>query len=327
MELCSRAEEIGVLNCVDLEDPDISRSVSLVKQACLDSGFFHVINHGISEELMEEVFVQSRKFFALNMEEKMELLRNKKNRGYTPPLDEKLDATNQADGDYKEGFYIGIEFSEDDSQSEKPFYGPNLWPSEDLLHGWRGTMEQFHQEALRVARMVARLLALALDLEAHYFDKPEILGQPIAVLRLLHYEGRVSDPAKGIFGAGAHTDFGLITLLATDDVPGLQICEDKDSQPQVWRFVKPIKGGFLVNLGDMLERWTNGIFRSTLHRVLMGAEERYSVAFFVEPSHECVVECLPSCCSDANPPKFPPVTCERYLTQRYQETHKEVPGL
>ncbi|CAA6660977.1 unnamed protein product [Spirodela intermedia] len=301
--------ETTVLHCVDISDPD----------ACIDCGFFYVINHGISEELMEEIFVQSKKFFALPIDEKMKLLRNKKNRGYTPTLDEALDPDNQVGGDYKEGYYIGIEFSDDDPQADKPFYGPNLWPSEDLLRRWRHTMEHFHKEALRVARAVARLLALALDLGVDFFDKPEILGQPIAILRLLHYEGRVSDPLNGIIGAGAHSDFGLITLLATDGVPGLQICKDRDAQPQIWQFVQPLKGGFLVNLGDMLERWSNGIFRSTLHRVLMGTEERYSVAFFVEPSHECVVECLPSC-------MFPPVTCERYLTQRYEETHKDVAG-
>ncbi|GMP84830.1 hypothetical protein CsSME_00038202 [Camellia sinensis var. sinensis] len=130
-----------------------------------------------------------------------------------------------------------------------------------------------------------------------------MLGKPIANLRLLHYEGRVSDPMKGIYGAGAHSDFGLITLLATDDVYGLQICKDKDAKPQKWEFVAPLKGAFIVNLGDMLERWSNCIFKSTLHRVLGNGQERYSIAYFVEPNHDCLVECLPTCLSQENPPK------------------------
>lgn len=239
-------------------------------------------------------------------------------------LDEILDQENQVNGDYKEGYYIGVEVPEDDPRAQKPFFGPNLWPSEDLLPGWRQVMEQYHREALRVAREVARIIALALDLDAGFFDRPEMLGDPIAVLRLLHYEGKASNPESGIFGAGAHSDYGLITLLATDDVMGLQICKDRDAQPQKWEYIAPVKGGFIVNLGDMLERWSNCVFRSTLHRVIVDGRDRHSIAYFVEPSHECLVECLPTCTSETNPPRFPPVTCAAYLTQRYKDTHTDL---
>ncbi|XP_058074184.1 2-oxoglutarate-Fe(II) type oxidoreductase hxnY-like isoform X2 [Magnolia sinica] len=318
------SSRISALNCIDLSDSDIRKSVSLLKQACLDCGFFYVINHGISQEFMDEVFAQSKRFFDLPTEEKMKVLRNEKHRGYTPVLDEILDPDNQVHGDYKEGYYIGVEVPENDPQAEKPFYGPNVWPSADLLPGWRQTMEKYHQKALGVAKAVARVIALALDLDGDFFDKPEMLGEPIATLRLLHYEGRASNPANGIYGAGAHSDYGLITLLATDDVLGLQICKDKDAQPQVWEYVAPLKGAFVVNLGDMLERWSNGVFRSTLHRVVVDGQERYSIAYFVEPSHECLVECLPTCKSETNPPKFPPVKCGTYLSQRYIDTHVDL---
>ncbi|KAK4391638.1 2-oxoglutarate-Fe(II) type oxidoreductase hxnY [Sesamum angolense] len=285
------------------------------QQASLDSGFFYVINHGIDKKFMDEVFSQSKKFFSLPMEEKMKLLRNEKNRGYTPVFDEHLDPVNQIHGDYKEGYYIGIEVPEDDSDSQKPFCGPNKWPCADILPTWRETMEKYHEEALEVARKVSRLIALALELNFDYFDHPEMLGKPIATLRLLHYEDRTSEPDKGIFGAGAHSDFGLITLLATDDIVGLQICKNRDAKPQVWEYVPPLKGAFIVNLGDMLERWSNDIYRSTLHRVLGNGQERYSIAYFVEPNHDCVVECLPTCQSEKNPPKFPPIKCQDYLLQ------------
>ncbi|XP_048133247.1 2-oxoglutarate-Fe(II) type oxidoreductase hxnY-like isoform X1 [Rhodamnia argentea] len=314
----------SALNCIDLSSSDIQQSVSLLKQACLDSGFFYVINHGISQDLMEEVFVQSRRFFGLPLSEKMKLLRNEKHRGYTPLFDQVLDPANQIHGDYKEGYYIGVELPEEDSGAQKPHFGPNLWPSEDVLPRWRQAMEQFGSQALNVAKVVARIIALALDLEADFFDKPEILGKPFPILRLLHYEGLISDPSKGIYGAGAHSDFGFITLLATDDVLGLQICKNKDAKPQAWEYVQPLKGAFIVNLGDMLERWSNCIFRSTLHRVIGNGQERYSIAFFLDPNHDCLIECLPTCMSEENPPKFPPILCQTYLAQRYYDTHADL---
>ncbi|XP_039166149.1 1-aminocyclopropane-1-carboxylate oxidase-like isoform X3 [Eucalyptus grandis] len=270
MDEANAADVAGVpastLNLIDLSSSDIRRSVSLLKQACLDSGFFYVINHGVSQELMEEVFVQSRRFFGLPLSEKMKLLRNEKHRGYTPLFDQVLDPANQINGDYKEGYYIGVEVPEDDPRAQKPHFGPNLWPS----------------------------------------------------------EGLVSDPFKGIYGAGAHSDFGFITLLATDDVPGLQICKNKDAKPLKWEYVQPMRGPFIVNLGDMLERWSNCIFRSTLHRVIGNGQERYSIASFLEPNHDCLIECLPTCMSKENPPKFPPVQCQTYLSQRLDDTHADL---
>ncbi|XP_028781098.1 2-oxoglutarate-Fe(II) type oxidoreductase hxnY-like isoform X5 [Neltuma alba] len=304
VEAYGGATKSSMLNCIDLSDPDIDKSVNLLKQACLDSGFFYVVNHGISQDFMDEAFAQSRKFFGLPLKEKIKLLRNEKQRGYTPVLDELLDPENQVHvGDYKEGYYIGVEVSEDDPESQKPFYGPNQWPASDILPGWRETMEKYHRQALEVGRAVGRIIALALDLGADFFDKPDMLGEPIATLRLLHYEGQTSNPSRGLYGAGAHTDYGLITLLATDDVPGLQICKDRDAKPQIWEDVAPLKGAFIVNLGDMLERWSNCIFKSTLHRVLGNGQERYSIAYFLEPNHDCLVECLPTCKSESNPPK------------------------
>ncbi|XP_042461434.1 2-oxoglutarate-Fe(II) type oxidoreductase hxnY-like isoform X1 [Zingiber officinale] len=311
------------LNCISLSEPDITKSVSLLKQACQDSGFFYVIDHGIDQDLMEEVFRQSQKFFDLPLHEKMKLLQNKKHRGYTPFLAQTSDPGNQTSGDYKEGYYIGIEVPEDDLNAEKPFYGSNLWPTTDILPGWKEIMEQYHKESLRVAKAVARIIALALNLDVGFFDKPEMLGEPIASLRLLHYGGKVSCPEKGVFGAGAHSDYGLITLLATDDVMGLQICKDKDARPQVWEYVAPVSGGFIVNLGDLLERWSNGIFRSTMHRVLLDGRERYSIAYFADPSHDCLIECLPTCKSEADPPKFPPVTCAAYMLQKLQDAYAD----
>eukprot|EP00246_Nothoceros_aenigmaticus_P018173 TRINITY_DN940_c0_g2_i1.p1 TRINITY_DN940_c0_g2~~TRINITY_DN940_c0_g2_i1.p1 ORF type:complete len:128 (-),score=15.26 TRINITY_DN940_c0_g2_i1:347-730(-) len=122
-------------------------------------------------------------------------------------------------------------------------------------------------------------------------------------------------------GAGAHTDWGVLAILATDKVPGLEICKEKDATPRVWMGVPPIDGAFIVNLGDMLERWSNNLFRSTLHRVLNPGLVRYSAAYFVDPNYNCVVECLPSCQTKDNPPRYPPVIAVEYLMERFKDTH------
>ncbi|KAH0894988.1 hypothetical protein HID58_057417, partial [Brassica napus] len=286
----------SLLTCIDLANSD-HQSVLSLKQ-----WVFYVINHGISEEVMDKAFEQSKNFFALPLEEKMEVLKNEKHR------------------DHKEGYYIGSEVPRDDPQWDYPFYGPNPWPDPDVLPGWRETMEKYHQEALRVCKAIAKLLALALDLDADYFDSPEMLRKPISTLRLLHYEGK-SDPSKGIYGTGAHSDYGMMTLIATDDVLGLQICKDRNAKPQKWEYVPSIEGALVVNLGDMMQCWSNGLFRSTMHRVILNDQNRYSIPFFLEPNHDCIIECLPTCQSESNLPKYPAIKCSTYLTQRYEEVH------
>ncbi|KAH7290204.1 hypothetical protein KP509_30G036200 [Ceratopteris richardii] len=275
---------------------------------------------------MHEVFEQSRKFFSLPVEEKAKSLRNENHRGYTPYLDETLDPANQSKGDCKEGYYIGPEAPKDAARASNCFYGANVWPSEDLLPGWRETMERYRAEATMVGYKLAGLIALSLNLEKDFFRKPGRMDHPIAVLRLLHYSGELSVPENGTFGCGAHSDWGLLTLLACDGTPGLQICQDKHARPQIWEDVPCIEGAFVVNLGDMLERWSNNLFKSTLHRVMTVGKERYSIALFMDPNFECLVECLETCISEDNPPRFPPITSGEYLLSRYQETHSQAPA-
>ncbi|KAG7633488.1 Oxoglutarate/iron-dependent dioxygenase [Arabidopsis suecica] len=205
----------------------------------------------------------------------MKVLKNEKHQGYSPVLSQISD--NQIHGDYKESFFIGIEGSND-----TPFCRANIWPNPDVLSGWQATMEKYHQEALRVCKAIARVLALALNVDGDYFDTPEMLGNPLTFMRLLHYEG-MSDPSKGIYGCGPHSDFGMMTLLGTDSVMGLQICKDRDVKPRKWEYILSIKGAYIVNIGDLLERWSNGIFKSTLHRVLGNGQDRYSISLLAKP--------------------------------------------
>ncbi|GMI76405.1 hypothetical protein like AT4G16765 [Hibiscus trionum] len=145
------------------------------------------------------------------------------------------------------------------------------------MPSWRTTMETYHQKVLSAATKLLSLIALSLKLEEDFFVKVGALTEPMAYIRLLRYPGDLDPCSEEKYGASAHSDYGTVTLLMTDGVPGLQICRDKSAQPQVWEDVASMSGAFVVNIGYMMERWTNCLFRSTLHRVLQPRQDRYSV--------------------------------------------------
>ncbi|ONK73542.1 uncharacterized protein A4U43_C04F32710, partial [Asparagus officinalis] len=258
------------LPLIDLSSPDRASTAKSIREACLEHGFFYLINHGIEKETLDRVFAESKKFFSLPLDEKMKLEHSKDHTGYTPMCSETLDPSTEFKGDLKEGFYIGPIASSNSSVDI------NQWPSEEKLPCWRATMEMYHGKALAVDKVLVSLIALALNLDEQFFEKLGAMNNPMAFIRLLHYPGELTDADVGKYGASAHSDYGMLTLLATDGVPGLQICREKDREPQLWEDVHHVDGALIVNVGDMLERWTNCIFRSTLHRVLAVGKERYS---------------------------------------------------
>ncbi|GMI95655.1 hypothetical protein HRI_003234800 [Hibiscus trionum] len=293
------------LPVVDLSSPDRFSAANSIRQACIEHGFFYLVNHGVDEELVKKVLEQSSKFFSLPIEDKMKLVQ-RSYRGYVTLYAGKLDITSSsAKADSREGFYIGPLADE-----------LNQWPLEEDLPSWRSTMETYYQEVLSVGTELLSLIALSLRLDEDYFKKLGALNDPLAIIGLLHYPGGLDSSNEEIYGASAHSDFGMITLLATDGVPGLQICREKTEQPPVWEDVPSMSGAFIVNIGDMMERWTNCLFRSTVHRVLPPGQERYSVAFFANPNKDCIIECFESCCSESCPPRFPPIKYLDYRKER-----------
>ncbi|XP_078442542.1 azadirone synthase LFS-like isoform X1 [Wolffia australiana] len=305
------------LPVVDFASSDRASTSKLIRQACLEHGFFYLVNHGIEEEFLGKVFDGSRRLFSLPLQEKMKLLRNEGHRGYTPPFAEKLDTSMVSKGDPKESFYIGpMAGDKVDSLS-------NQWPPEETLPDWRRIMELYYEKVVSVGKTLLSLIALALKLDEGFFEDVGALHEPMAFLRLLHYPESVSDSLDSNLGASAHTDYGMITLLACDGVRGLQICKEKDENPRVWEDVAHLEGALVINVGDLLERWTNCFFRSTLHRVVSTGKERYSIACFLDPNPECVVKCLDTCISESNPPRFPPVRSGDYLKERLRMTYGE----
>ncbi|KAF8049767.1 hypothetical protein N665_2120s0004 [Sinapis alba] len=303
-----------LLPIVDISSTDKITTARLIRRACVEHGFFYVKNHGIPEELIEGVFRESKRFFNLPLEDKMVSL-HRDFLGYTPLYAEKLDPSLTTIGDSKESFYLGS------SEGVRAQRYPNLWPSEDLLPSWRQTMECYYKNVMSVGKKLLGLIALALDLDEDFFHQIGALNDPSAVVRLIHYPGEVISSDVETYGASAHSDYGTITLLLTDEVPGLQVCRDKSKQPRIWEDVPSLRGAFIVNIGDLMERWTNGLFRSTLHRVMPVGKERYSVALFLDPNPDCNVECLKTCCSETAPARFPPILAGDYIKKRFRITY------
>ena len=276
---------------------------------CRTTGFFLLRGHGVHDGLIADVFTQSAKFFAqpLDLKESLSIASNPHNRGWAFLGSEGLDDTS-GQKDRKEAFNIGFDLSPDDPRvlAGAPFRGVNLWPD---LPGFRDTMLAYYRaaHALGVALlgMVARDLSLPPDHFAPHFT------EPMATLRLLSYPP--ASGAQGEIGAGAHTDYGALTLLLTDGAPGLQVRPRGGD----WQDVPHVPGAFVVNIGDCLMRWSNDTYISTPHRVLPPPRARQSVAFFLDPNPDSVIAALPG----TGAPKYPPVTGADYLASRLAATY------
>jgi isopenicillin N synthase-like dioxygenase len=185
------------------------------------------------------------------------------------------------------------------------------------LPGFRETMNSYFSSLLDLSTRLMRGLALSLELDEQYFGgfcKPPTS----AVLRLLHYPQQPANPKPDEKGCGAHTDFGGLTLLLQDDAGGLQVFRKNVG----WIHAPPLPGTYVVNLGDMISRWTNDRYRSTMHRVInVSGRDRYSVPFFFSGNQDYVVSCLPNCLDERDQPHYPPTTVEDHLIEMYRRTY------
>jgi len=270
-------------------------------------GFFLVSGHGVDEGLIARVFDQAAAFFALPSEAKapLSISTNPHNRGWAATGTESLDE-HSGQVDQKEAFNIGYDLPADDPRvmASAPFRGVNLWPE---VPGFRETMLDYFATVQALGVGLMRAVAMDLGLPETRFQRD--FDEPMATLRLLSYPA--SDPS-GI-GAGAHTDYGALTLLLTDGVAGLQV----KPRGGDWIDVPHVPGAFVVNIGDCLMRWSNDIYVSNPHRVLPPAKPRQSVAFFLDPNPDAIIAALPGTGS----PKYPTVTGAEYLRQRLDATY------
>jgi isopenicillin N synthase-like dioxygenase len=208
--------------------------------------------------------------------------------------------------DFKESFSIGPVDPPDDAYHRAAgpgkFFAPNLWP--EAVPGMRPVWEAYYRQMERVATTLMRIFAAGLGMDKHYFD--DKVDRHITNFSVLHYPEQAKPPLPGQLRAGAHTDYGSLTILKPDNAPGgLQVHKDGN-----WIDVPTLPGTFVVNLGDLMAEWTNDRWVSTLHRVVNPPRDkavgsrRLSMAFFHQPNYDAVIECLPTCSDTGRPPRY-----------------------
>jgi isopenicillin N synthase-like dioxygenase len=294
-----------------------------VSTACATLGFFQVTGHGVDVDLVDGMLAANDHLFALSPAEKRRLLCPPEvNRGYTPSgsesLAQSLGVTTPPDR--FEAFNLGRDVLDDADPAvaavRDSFLAPNVWPSSPP---WiRDVLVDYFDAVADLARTITRVFAAALDLPEEFFL--ERCQHPTETLRLIRYSEAKEAPAPvdGQQRMGAHTDYGIVTVLHADRVPGFELV-GPDGR---WWPVIPADGAFVVNIGDLLAEWTNDRWRSTLHRVVppppSASDEvvRRSAAFFLDGDHDCIVECLPTCTSADDPPRYPPVRAGEHLRQK-----------
>ena len=292
---------------------------SQVRDACEHTGFFYILNHGVKQEVIDRGFAASRRFHALPLEQKLALRLNENNIGYLP-----MNASVQGAStvhkatkpNQNESFFVSHDRGADhpDVRAGVPLRGRNQWP--EGVPGLReDMMAYFHALGAMCDRMLPAF-AVALDMPADFFAR-FFANEAHGTLRFLHYPPQ-EDRSENTFGTAPHTDNSFMTALARNDVPGLAV-----RLPNGEWFPPPvIPGTFLINLGNIMRRWSNDRFLSTPHGVIneTGAD-RYSIAYFHSPNPANVIECLPSCVSADNPARYPPAVYRDLVLEFYRKNY------
>lgn len=291
---------------------DMSRSAEdfacALDTACEEIGFFYLTNHGVPEELLRRVFGQAARFHAEPLQKKAALAINAFHRGYIGASSYRHNDTLAPN--LSESLVIMHELPPDhpDVLAERALQGPNQWPE---LAGFRDTMLAYVSAMEEVGRTLLARFAVALELDRDHFEPS--FREPTTFLRLLRYPPQAKASAETQFGSAPHTDYGAITLLAQDDSGGLHVRNRSGD----WIAATPIPGAFIVNIGDVMARWTNDRYVSTEHRVINSAGgHRYSVPFFFDPHMDVEIACLATCASTERPPKYDAIRYGDYLLGR-----------
>jgi isopenicillin N synthase-like dioxygenase len=301
------------------DEADRDRVAALVDHACSTSGFLAITGHGVDPALTTRMLDVTAAYFDLPTEVKLghrpdDLVGN---RGYAPLGAEALSYSIgiESPPDLFEAFNIGREVPPPGTSVEDRarYFAPNVWPDQpaDMRSVWLEYWDACEDLGFTLVDVFARALGLPDGWFRRFVDRS------ISVMRANNYQRRAGAPpaSPDQLRMGAHSDYGSLTILLADPVPGLQI-RDVDGS---WHDISPPDGAFLVNLGDLLAEWTNDRWRSTVHRVVPppaevdGEFRRRSVAWFQQPNHDARIEVLDVCCDADNPPKYPPTTSGEHL--------------
>jgi len=316
---------MGFVPTIDISGDPVVVAAS-IDAACREIGFFQIVGHDLDPGLEVEARSVAEEFFRLPIDDRIAVsIPDGDAYGYGSFAVERLAASRGDDTppDLKETFSVGPPSGRSEPTSDPAaafVFSPTPWP--EVMPEMEHVMRRYYDALADLAGRVLSSMAVGLGLGPGTFE-PSI-DRHTSALRLLHYPDiGLGHVLPGQLRAGAHSDYGTLTLLLQDDAPGgLQVCSvDGD-----WHDVAAVDGAYVVNVGDALERWTNDRWRSTLHRVAVPPRdaasgcERHSIAFFHNANWDAVIECLPGCVASGVDPRYPPVTAGRHLMDKFRRT-------
>jgi isopenicillin N synthase-like dioxygenase len=298
----------------------LDRAANELRFALTEIGFYFVVNHGVPQALIRDTFAQIKRFHEQPLENKLALKLDQNSTGYMPMRGNTLRTSTVQSGtkpNLNEAYFVKRELPEGhpDIVSNRRFRGPNRWP--DGLPGFRETVIEYCSTLEQLVLKIVRIYARALDLPAAYFDGPFADCQ--YSLRMTHYPNQ-EGPVEDEFGLAPHTDTSFLTLLAPNDVPGLSI----RTQGGKWIDAPAIANAYVVNGGQMLQRWTNDNFLATPHRAInRSGGERYALPFFCDSNIDWPVAAVPTTVGPDRPPKYPTTWYTDYMVW-YQKRNYDV---
>ncbi|MBS0520860.1 MAG: isopenicillin N synthase family oxygenase [Proteobacteria bacterium] len=316
-----RAETIPVLDLgayLAGEPGALDRLAAELRTALTEIGFYFIVNHGISDEQVRDIYRQAARFHAQPLDRKMDVRIDRHNVGYLPMRGDTLrTSTVQAvtKANLNEAFFVARDLPPDhpDVVVDRRFRSANRWPHD--LPGFREAVVTYCDAMERLVHRLMPIYARALGLPAIYLDAP--FEECQYKLRMTHYPPQDA-PTEDEFGIAPHTDTSFLTLLAPNDVPGLSI----RTQDGRWIDAPAIPGAYVVNGGQMLQRWTNDFFLATPHRAInRSGGERYALAFFCDSNIDWPVAALPTTVGPDRPPKYPTTYYTDYMIRYQQRTY------
>lgn len=279
-----------------------------VGRACAEIGFLTIVGHGVPQELVGRTYDVSRRFFDLPAEEKLAVQVNSVGVGYVPLKVEALAASlgQKTPGDLKESLNCGRDFDHD------------RWPANppELRAIWI----EYFRSVQGLAESIMGIFATALGLPEAYFAP--MVARPQAFMRVINYPEQAEEPLPGQLRAGAHSDYGTLTILRSENVAGGLQVQDKGG---AWVDVVTAPDSFVINIGDMMQYWTNDLWVSTVHRVVNppreagGRARRQSIVFFHSPDEQAMISCLPGCSSAERPARYPAILAGEHLRQKSEK--------
>ena len=305
-----KADAIPVIDVTPLRDGSDPQAVARALHAASQGlGFIYITGHGIPEESVESARAAALTFFRASPAEKEKVGVSGRHRGWIARGGAKMQ--DDAKADLKESFVWGYQDAEGALPDDHPLRGPNLWPA--FVPELEGHAMRFFRQAHDVAQLMMRGFALGLDLPEDFFLRSA--DRPLSRASFVYYPAQPEAMGSQQFGVGPHTDFGVLTVLCQDSVGGLQV----ETAAGEWIHAPPIAGTLVINVADLLARWTGGAYKSTPHRVVNSSgQERLSLVFAFDPNPETLIDPREIYGADYEA-REPPTTCGDYLIWRFDK--------